>query len=298
MEVEPTGALVTQMQPVQSGHPPQAAGERPLNVTDALSYLDAVKVRFQDRPDVYNHFLDIMKDFKTSAYVFFGFYRLRPSCSFFIHWASDSIDTPGVIERVSHLFNSHPDLIHGFNTFLPPGYRIETGNDGSIVVRTPQGTNHIPSYTQPPPPPRTTQIVYHPNAPNAHSIGMASQQAAYHMSGATEGATSTPIGIMSQAGGGGVMTSPTVYPPPAGPSIHDVGMQPSRSSDSVVNSQIEFQRAIAYVNKIKNRFASDPDTYKTFLELLGKFQQGNGNPEVSYLISFFFPPDCLPKFLD
>lgn len=40
--------------------------ERPLNVTDALSYLDAVKTQFTDRPDVYNHFLDIMKDFKSS----------------------------------------------------------------------------------------------------------------------------------------------------------------------------------------------------------------------------------------
>jgi histone deacetylase complex regulatory component SIN3 len=41
--------------------------ERPLNVTDALSYLDAVKVQFQDKPDVYNHFLDIMKDFKSQV---------------------------------------------------------------------------------------------------------------------------------------------------------------------------------------------------------------------------------------
>jgi histone deacetylase complex regulatory component SIN3 len=39
--------------------------ERPLNVTDALSYLDAVKVQFQDQPDVYNCFLDIMKEFKS-----------------------------------------------------------------------------------------------------------------------------------------------------------------------------------------------------------------------------------------
>ena len=39
--------------------------ERQLNVTDALSYLDAVKVQFQDQPDVYNQFLDIMKDFKS-----------------------------------------------------------------------------------------------------------------------------------------------------------------------------------------------------------------------------------------
>lgn len=42
-------------------------GVRPLNVTDALSYLDAVKVQFQDKPEVYNHFLDIMKDFKSQV---------------------------------------------------------------------------------------------------------------------------------------------------------------------------------------------------------------------------------------
>ena len=34
---------------------------------DALSYLDQVKVRFVDHPDVYNKFLDIMKDFKSQA---------------------------------------------------------------------------------------------------------------------------------------------------------------------------------------------------------------------------------------
>jgi histone deacetylase complex regulatory component SIN3 len=45
--------------------PMNAPHERALNVTDALSYLDAVKVQFQDQPDVYNHFLDIMKDFKS-----------------------------------------------------------------------------------------------------------------------------------------------------------------------------------------------------------------------------------------
>jgi paired amphipathic helix protein Sin3a len=40
---------------------PQA---RPLNVRDALSYLEMVKKQFQDQPEVYNRFLDIMKDFK------------------------------------------------------------------------------------------------------------------------------------------------------------------------------------------------------------------------------------------
>lgn len=44
---------------------PGGADSKPLNVSDALSYLDAVKHRFHDQPDVYNHFLDIMKDFKS-----------------------------------------------------------------------------------------------------------------------------------------------------------------------------------------------------------------------------------------
>lgn len=50
--------------------PPQAdqgGNYRPLNVRDALTYLDQVKVRFSDQPEVYNRFLDIMKDFKSQA---------------------------------------------------------------------------------------------------------------------------------------------------------------------------------------------------------------------------------------
>lgn len=38
-----------------------------LNVTDTLSYLDAMKIQFNDRSDVYNVFLDIMKDFKSQV---------------------------------------------------------------------------------------------------------------------------------------------------------------------------------------------------------------------------------------
>ena len=53
------------------------------------------------------------------------------------------IDTPGVIERVSNLFQGHPALIQGFNTFLPAGYRIECDTESSdpsfITVTTPAG---------------------------------------------------------------------------------------------------------------------------------------------------------------
>lgn len=58
-----------------------------------------------------------------------------------------------MIQRVSTLFNGHPALIQGFNTFLPPGYRIECGtedNPDAIRVTTPSGTNTL-SMTRPRP---------------------------------------------------------------------------------------------------------------------------------------------------
>lgn len=126
--------------------------DRPLNVSDALSYLDAVKVQFHDQPEVYNHFLDIMKDFKSQL-----------------------IDTPGVIRRVSQLFNGHPALIQGFNTFLPVGYRIECSSDPQqsafITVTTPSGTVVQSTHEDLPGPSGSTQwpTFTHLNGPGGSS---------------------------------------------------------------------------------------------------------------------------------
>lgn len=54
-----------------------------------------------------------------------------------------SIDTPGVISRVSQLFKGHPDLIMGFNTFLPPGYKIEVQTNDLVNVTTPGQIHYI-----------------------------------------------------------------------------------------------------------------------------------------------------------
>lgn len=40
-----------------------------MQVEDALSYLDQVKIRFGNDPGIYNKFLDIMKEFKSQRYV-------------------------------------------------------------------------------------------------------------------------------------------------------------------------------------------------------------------------------------
>ncbi|CAF2133669.1 paired amphipathic helix protein Sin3-like 5 [Brassica napus] len=72
-----------------------------LTTNDALSYLKAVKDMFQDKKDKYDTFLALMKDFKAQR-----------------------VNTDGVIEKVKELFKGYDDLLLGFNTFLPKGYRI------------------------------------------------------------------------------------------------------------------------------------------------------------------------------
>lgn len=100
---------------------------------NALDFLDQVKMQFQYQPKVYNQFLDIMKDFKAQC-----------------------IDTPGVIARVSELFKGHKNLILGFNTFLPPGYKIENiPDDGPIQIQEPPQVQP----QQPPLPPHHAPVL-------------------------------------------------------------------------------------------------------------------------------------------
>uniref|UniRef100_A0A8C2X0C1 Paired amphipathic helix protein Sin3b n=1 Tax=Cyclopterus lumpus TaxID=8103 RepID=A0A8C2X0C1_CYCLU len=148
------------------------------SVEDALSYLDQVKIRFANDPGIYNKFLDIMKEFK-----------------------SQSIDTPGVINRVSQLFHGHPDLVLGFNAFLPPGYRIEVPKNGVAFLQSPL------------------------------SLPLTSRES------------------QNQA------TTSSVSPP---------------ASET---SPVEFDSAISYVNKIKNRFLDHPEIYRAFLEILHTYQK-------------------------
>ncbi|KAF9998622.1 Transcriptional regulatory protein sin3 [Entomortierella chlamydospora] len=214
-----------------------ASNYRPLNVRDALSYLDQVKVQFQDQPDVYNRFLDIMKDFK-----------------------SQNIDTPGVIERVSTLFKGHPTLISGFNTFLPPGYRIEclsSANEANMIrVTTPSGHTTtqmggpivIPERLPPPAPSHYNQPSYHMQQGSGYQPSIPS------ISQIQLPPVNSP-GYMSQQ------------------SSQVLGSSSSQNGSNSKKTPVEFNHAINYVHKIKNRFANDPETYKQFLELLQAYQK-------------------------
>ncbi|KAL6852017.1 hypothetical protein J3F83DRAFT_757365 [Trichoderma novae-zelandiae] len=254
-------------------------GQQPI-LNDALTYLDQVKVQFHDQPDVYNRFLDIMKDFKSQA-----------------------IDTPGVINRVSELFAGHPNLIQGFNTFLPPGYRIEcgAGNDpNTIRVTTPMGTT-------------VQSIAGRAPQPDGHGLAVGGQplfperggqwqQRPQHSIESPEAAFSTPVqnganlfvqaatqgGAFDGPGGHQQRNAPQIPGsggPPGGPNSRSAHTPMPASGPGAVNGgaanpanmerrgPVEFNHAISYVNKIKNRFQDKPEIYKQFLEILQTYQR-------------------------
>lgn len=210
-----------------------------LKVEDALSYLDQVKNRFANDPGIYNKFLDIMKEFK-----------------------SQSIDTPGVINRVSQLFHGHPDLVLGFNAFLPPGYRIEVPKNGMAFLQSPfsaqvslsqQGKSFSPSVVTTAP----------GSASASHTEG------ALGHSSEVKAVSLEPLSSSASAG------------PPEPPSrlslpLNNRETQAATSSVSPPASEtspVEFDSAISYVNKIKNRFLDHPEIYRAFLEILHTYQK-------------------------
>ncbi|XP_061671234.1 paired amphipathic helix protein Sin3a-like isoform X2 [Syngnathoides biaculeatus] len=233
-----------------------------LKVEDALSYLDQVKLQFGNQPQVYNDFLDIMKEFK-----------------------SQSIDTPGVISRVSQLFKGHPDLIMGFNTFLPPGYKIEVQTNDLVNVTTPGQIHYI-----------TPQGISVQNIPvsgaptqpvNQHQH-QAVPQASPHTATFTPPIPTQPSGnkvnkaMQSPAHTPTSQPNPSIpsYASPRSPSVQShtpVSSTPSGGPPPQNNQPVEFNHAINYVNKIKNRFQGQPDIYKAFLEILHTYQKEQRN---------------------
>ncbi|XP_026860564.1 paired amphipathic helix protein Sin3a isoform X2 [Electrophorus electricus] len=257
--VQPTGAPVgqghSQAPPAASAPPSGQQQFQRLKVEDALSYLDQVKLQFGNQPQVYNDFLDIMKEFK-----------------------SQSIDTPGVINRVSQLFKGHPDLIMGFNTFLPPGYKIEVQTNDLVNVTTPGQIHHITPhgisvqnipYTQQAQAQPQTQT---PAPTSTAALTMPSQPTPAKISKPMQSPALTPTS----------QPNPSIpsYASPRSPSVQShtpLSSTPASAPPLQNNQPVEFNHAINYVNKIKNRFQGQPDIYKAFLEILHTYQKEQRN---------------------
>ncbi|CAF4402549.1 unnamed protein product, partial [Rotaria sp. Silwood2] len=214
-----------------------------LKVEDALNYLDKVKNQFALQPQVYNQFLDIMKEFK-----------------------SQSIDTQEVINRVSTLFHGHPDLIVGFNTFLPPGYKIEVSEEhhGYIQVTHPSSrtesiaiggntnTTYNLSITTPTTTYRQTANLLNQDNDETDILQQASNNATSQAVNALISAASAPqIPYFGTTGGLNLSTKTTKQQPITNVNTSTQATTVEKSSSG---QPVEFNHAINYVNKIKNRF--------------------------------------------
>ena len=80
-----------------------SCSHRSLREQDALQFIEQVGLEFNDRPHIYNEFLEILNDLETR-----------------------DIDDVGASQRVRNLFQGYDNLILGFNAFLPDEYNIET----------------------------------------------------------------------------------------------------------------------------------------------------------------------------
>ncbi|KAL7510268.1 hypothetical protein ACHAXN_007213 [Cyclotella atomus] len=249
---------------------------RELRVEDALMYLDQVKMEFGNQPHIYNEFLDIMKTFK-----------------------SQQIDTPGVIQRVSALFHGNKRLVLGFNTFLPEGYKIELPEGSGLAVYREPGRREAIQITWP----GMAEHLAMQQANEANkaagssgggevkkpSVAAAPPPVVGQMAAALEGAKSAgptaPSGAAASSGA----------PPAAG------GAAPAASQPATTfqGQHVEFGHAINYVTTIKKRFASSPEIYRKFLEILHTYQkEQRGIKEVLDEVSTLFADhaDLLKEF--
>ncbi|PWA54679.1 paired amphipathic helix protein Sin3-like 2 [Artemisia annua] len=72
------------------------SGTKKITHVEALAYVHEVRNTFNENPEKYQMFLDVMKDLGESR-----------------------IDTIGAIARVKELFKDHTNLLIGFYAFVP-----------------------------------------------------------------------------------------------------------------------------------------------------------------------------------
>lgn len=165
----------------------------------------------------------------------------------------------GVIQRVSNLFKGYPELIAGFNTFLPPGYKIEVqrNNEGyafqvSVSMPSPTGTVNSDPQQQ-----RSAMILKGSGTINTSAQNQQTQSQP----------PSQPLPLAQH------MPPVAPQPPPTAPVVHHASSYNSQAptypplslsaaqaavnhalqghTDTPQNQPVEFNHAINYVNKIK-----------------------------------------------
>ena len=191
------------------------------------------------------------------------------------------------------LFKGHPELIVGFNTFLPPGYKIEVQTNEAAgqnlpghhiqppifqtIVHTPHGTHMMGNHGLLPQVIPTTSIQTISSPVSVRPVTV--HQTKFTSKTAEPAPSPSPSQVRGEAAAQ-VFTNQILQlqqptPPAAAPISSSTppasiapGSQPGQN-----NQPVEFNHAINYVNKIKHRFQGQPDVYKQFLEILHTYQK-------------------------
>lgn len=186
-------------------------------------------------------------------------------------------------------------MISGFNTFLPPGYRIECSTDAYsrdvIKVTTPTGTTSTTS-GEPLNLHSENSALYYSNQQQQRSpaptqayssngyrnaSGSLPPIATYHPSQPlhkSQRSSVPPSGAIPSSQPSHIHRPSSPPPPPPLPSASSSSATPTQTDEhGTRRAPVEFNHAINYVNKIKNRFSNDPETYKQFLEILQTYQK-------------------------
>jgi hypothetical protein len=108
---ELTGEAITDQGQGQGQGQVQVQDQGP-EFANALGFLDQVQMQFGEHSDEFRRLLVILRVFEARG-----------------------IDMPDVVARVSVIFSGHPGLIQTFTTFVPLGYRMESGTNGNQCWR-------------------------------------------------------------------------------------------------------------------------------------------------------------------
>lgn len=189
---------------------------------------------------------------------------------------SQQIDTPGVIQRVSALFHGNKRLVLGFNTFLPEGYKIELPEGSGLAVYREPGRREAVQITWP---------------GMAEHLALQQEEERKKKTEVTAEAASSmmPSASTPSASAASTVAAAQQQPP----------QQPPNTSATAPGQHIEFGHAINYVTTIKKRFASSPEIYRKFLEILHTYQkEQRGIKEVLDEVSTLFADhaDLLKEF--
>lgn len=168
--------------------------------------------------------------------------------------SSRRVDTLAVINRVSGLRGGRAALIQSYQNL------VSVTTPSGTTTRTPDGflDHAIPTNTSPTPHQALDhQVTSGGSLPSSPPLYHGDSPVTIH-DAALQGESSLIPGATPAAG---LSTAP-------GPIVH-----PDVIPNTKGTPMIEFNQAVNYVNKIKRRFASDPDTYKQFLEILQAYQK-------------------------